>query len=494
MRPDLLASRAALSGGAIAIEDVASGAVTTFAELDAQAGRIAAWLIAMRLQPDAGDPPRVGLLARNRADFFAWLFGAFRAGVILVPLNWRMPAAELASQVDHADPALLIHDAAMADAAAGASGGRPCVALDAARAVIDDLRPAPTAALWDAAQPWYLLYTSGTTGSPKAVVYTPAMAVANQTNVTTAIGLRSGDAVPAFLPFFHTAGINLHALPVLLAGGRVLLCDGFDADRIVGLLTERRIDHLFAVPTVYHDLLAHPGFASAPLDHVRHWGSGGAPLPDRIAMACRGLGIRLCGGMGMTETGPTALLQAPSDAWEKIGSVGRPQLLCAARVVDGNGVPVRPGEVGEIVFSGPAVMSGYWRDETATRAVFGAGGWLRSGDLGRVDEDGHFYVVGRRKEMFISGGEKVYPAEVERVLSAHPSVADAAVRAMPDLRWGEVGMAFVQLRPGADTLLGDDLSAYCRARLAGYKVPKAFRFVEAFPRTAAGKIQKHLLA
>jgi fatty-acyl-CoA synthase len=324
------------------------------------------------------------------------------------------------------------------------------------------------------------------------VIYVYRMAIANYVNIGSCIDLRSTDTVVAFLPLFHTAGINLHALPALLAGGTVLLLEQFDPEALVGLIERRRIDAFFAVPTVYQALLEHPRFGSAPLNHVRHWGCGGAPLPDWLAERYRDLGIRVCNGMGMTETGPTAFLVDAADAWDRIGSVGKPQLLCSVRIVDEAGRDVADGEVGDLLFAGPGVTPGYWRNTEATRAAFTGDGWLRSGDLARRDSDGFHYVVGRRKEMFISGGENVYPAEVENVLAAHPQVVDAAVVGAPDERWGEVGRAFVQPVRGS-RLCADELAAFCRARLAAYKVPKTFTFVADFPRTSAGKIQKHLL-
>jgi fatty-acyl-CoA synthase len=488
--PDLIAKRAELSPDKVALEEVASGRRRTFAELDAQAGRAASLLSARGVK--AGD--RVAILCRNRIEFFELLFGCARLGAILVPLNWRMPPAELDGLVGDADPALILHDGAHAAAVARLGRSLPAVDLDRGFEREMEFAPRhPGRSEWPARSSWYLLYTSGTTGKPKGVVYTYDMALANYVSIGSAVGLRREDTFAAFLPFFHTAGINLHALPMLFAGGMVLLLERFDAEPAVRLIEERRLDLFFAVPTVYQSLLEHPRFAAAPLDHVRHWGSGGAPLPPALLERFRRLDVRLCNGMGMTETGPTAFLMDPADAWRRGDSVGKPQLLCRARIVGPEGRDVADGEVGDLLFAGPGVTPGYWRDEEATRAAFTEEGWLRSGDLARRDADGFYYVVGRQKEMFISGAENVYPAEVENVLAEHPAIVEAAVVAEPDAKWGEVGKAYVQVAPGADAD-ADDLADFCRERLAGYKVPRRFVFVADFPRTSAGKIQKHLLA
>ena len=487
--PDLIAKRAELSPDRKALEEPATGRARTYAELDARAARVAALLAGRGV--GAGD--RVAILCRNRIEFFETLFGCAKIGAILVPLNWRMPPAELDGLVADAEPALLLHGAGEAETAGRLGEAPPAIDFDGDyEAQLAAAEPASARAQWPAESTWYLLYTSGTTGRPKGVIYLYRMAIANYVNIGACIDLRSTDSHVSFLPLFHTAGINLHALPTLIAGGTVLLLDGFDAEALVGLIEARRIDTFFAVPTVYQALLDHPRFAAAPLAHLRHWGCGGAPLPDCLALKYRDLGVRVCNGMGMTETGPTAFLVDPADAWDRIGSVGKPQLLCRVRIVGDDGLDVADGEVGDLLFAGPGVTPGYWRNEEATRAAFTADGWLRSGDLARRDADGFYHVVGRRKEMFISGGENVYPVEVENVLSGHPAVVDVAVLSQPDARWGEVGRAFVQLGPGA-LPDGDELAAFCRARLAPYKVPRRFDFVDAFPRTSAGKIQKHLL-
>jgi len=488
--PDLIAKRAQLTPDKVALEDAASGRTLTYAALEDRAGRVVALLSALGV----GQGDRVAMLARNRVEFFELLFGCAKAGAILVPLNWRMPPAELDGLIADADPALLFHGAAEADDARALSAPPPAIDLDRDyEGLIAGAEPDRRRRAWPAAATWYLIYTSGTTGRPKGVIYTYRMAMANYVNIGSCIELRSTDTTPAFLPFFYTAGINLHALPTLIAGGRAIVMDGFDAEALVALLEARRLDTVFAVPTIYQGLLDHKRFADAPLGHVRHWGCGGAPLPDALAVRYRALGVRVCNGMGMTETGPTAFLVDPADAWDRIGSVGKPQLLCSARIVDGAGREAAAGEVGDLQFAGPGVTPGYWRNEEATRAAFTEDGWLRSGDLARRDSDGFFYIAGRRKEMFISGGENVYPAEVENVLSGHPAIIDAAVLAEADPKWGEVGRAFVQLAPDSGHPDGAELTAFCRARLAPYKVPRRFEFVAEFPRTSAGKIQKHLL-
>ena len=350
--PDLLAKRAALTPEKIAFEDAASGRTVTYAALDRRAEQVAALLAARGI--GAGD--RVAVLTRNRIEFFELLFGCAKRGAILVPLNWRMPPAELDGLIADAEPALLFHGAGEAGAAAGLARALPAIDFDGDyEAALAAAAPSPSRPRWPAGESWYLLYTSGTTGRPKGVIYTYRMALANYVNIGACIDLGPDDVTVSFLPVFHTAGINLHALPTLIAGGRVIVMDGFDAETLVALLEARRLDTMFAVPTVYQSLLEHPRFAAAPLDAVRHWGCGGAPLPDALAVRFRDLGVRVCNGMGMTETGPTAFLVDRADAWARIGSVGKPQLLCSARIVGPDGREVADGEVGDLHFAGPGV-------------------------------------------------------------------------------------------------------------------------------------------
>jgi len=487
--PDITAKRAALAPSRIALEEVSTGRALSYSKLDRRAALAASLMSEQGVR--AGD--RVAILCRNRTAFFEILFGCAKLGAILVPLNWRMPPPELDQLMQDFGPSLLFYGTEDSATARTMATAPKSIGLDEDyEALLAGASPRRWREHWPADGIWYLLYTSGTTGEPKGVIYTFGMALANYVNIRSAIDLGSTDTTPNFLPLFHTAGINLHSLPTLMAGGRVVVLEDADAGRLVRLFEERRLSTFFAVPSVYQALLDQPRFPAAPLDHVRHWGCGGAPLPDALVERYRALGIRVCNGMGMTETGPTAFLAAPEDSWDRIGSVGKPQLLCSVRIVDEDGSDVAEGEVGDLLFAGPGITPGYWGNEAATKEAFTADGWLRSGDLAR-QESGFYYIAGRRKDMFISGGENVYPAEVENVLCAHPAISEVAVVAAPDEKWGEVGRAFILPIPGVAALDAVELEAFCRARLAGYKVPRSFETVSDFPRTGAGKIQKYRL-
>jgi fatty-acyl-CoA synthase len=490
--PDLIARRAELSADRPAITELHSGTTLTYRELEALSAAMAGALLGHGVA--AGD--RVAVLCRNRADFFALLFACARIEAILVPLNWRAPVTELAPVLALAAPSLLLSGAEDAPAAASlaAGSGTRHLELDAAPAWHAGSAPCPPRHAWHADQVWYLLFTSGTTGLPKAVIQTVGMAHVNAVNVGQAVQLTGSDTTLNFLPLFHTAGINLHTLPALLCGAQVLMLPGFEADPVMQLLAEGRITAFFGVPAVYQALSLHPQFATADLSCVRHWGCGGAPLPDTLVETFAARGALVANGMGMTETGPTVFLADPQTARTKIGSVGKPQLLSRVKLVRPDGSDAAIGEPGELWITGPGITPGYWNNPEATAAAITPDGWLRSGDLAVQDADGCFAIVGRLKDMYISGAENVYPAEVENVLAAHPAILEAAVLGVPDARWGEVGAAFLLARPGHACPEAAELTAWCRARLAAYKVPRHFHAVADFPRTAAGKIQKHLIA
>lgn len=500
MMYDLTSRRARLSPDRLALEDLADGTRYTYRALDERAARFAA---AARERWGLAEGDRVAYLGHSRAEFFAMLFGCAKAGLILVPLNWRLAAPELEVLLEDARPGVLIHADEFDATAARLAASRPgLVRVGLGRAgdgvrdyaadlagVRPDLAPHPER---PDDTPWYLLYTSGTTGKPKGVIQTFRMMLANYWNIGVAVGLTGEDTFLDVLPMFHTAGINLYASCLLLVGGSVLVQRQFDPAEALRVL-KTRATVFFAVPAIYQALLQHPDFDGAALARVRSWGCGGAAMPVAVTRRYAEHGIVIRSGMGMTETGPTVFLLDAERVLEKPGAVGRPQLLTEVRVVDAHGRDVAPGEAGELLVRGPGVTPGYWERPDATREAILPGGWLRSGDVVRCDADGDYTIVDRWKDMFISGGENVYPAEVEAVLLQHPAVAEAAVVGMPDERWGEVGHASLVAAPGVTPPDEDELRAFCRERLAGYKVPKVFVFRPALPRNALGKVIKQEL-
>jgi len=488
---DFAAKRAELAPDAIAFEEVETGRRLTFAAVNDRAGRGAAILERLGLSPGE----RVAILCHNSATFFEALFACGKAGAILVPLNWRQTPAELAPILADCGARLLLHDAATAELAAalGRTGEARLTSFAAYETLIAQTPPRPDRdTAWPTDRIWYLLYTSGTTGRPKAVIQTVGMALANYVNVQQATGLTGADTTVNFLPLFHTAGINLHTLPVFFSGGTNTVLSKFEIDPLLDLIAAGRVSLFFGVPAIYQALSLSPRFAAMDFSPVRHWGCGGAPLNESLIRTFLAKGVRVCNGMGMTETGPTVFLMDPARAAEKIGSVGKPQLLSEVRLVDAAACDVPAGERGEILFRGPGITPGYYNNPEATAAAIDRDGWLHSGDIGRRDSDGYYFIVDRIKDMYISGGENVYPAEVEAVLTDHAAVLEAAVLGVPDERWGEVGHAVIRLRPGS-ACDAEALRAFARSRLAAYKVPKHVTIVDDYPRTAAGKVQKHLL-
>ena len=492
---DILAKRAELGPDRVAFEDIALDVQVSYLELDQRTCRTTALLVDIGVHK--GD--RVALLCRNRIEFFELLFACARLAAILVPLNWRMPARELCALLADCDARWLFHGSEDTDTAA--------TLIDKVEMLVDlddignsgyshrrdTFQPQKGRSNWPADETWYLLYTSGTTGTPKAVIQTYGMALANYINIAQAMGLRSDDTGLNYLPLFHTGGINLTTLPALIMGARTLITPGFDLEKTVELLETAQLDSFFGVPAIYQAISLHNRFDTLDLSRVRCWGCGGAPMPDKLLQQFAARGATVLNGMGMTETGPTIFLMDEANALKKIGSVGKPQLLASVRLVGANGKDVPQGTTGELWFSGLGITPGYYNRPQATSDTFSDDGWLRSGDLGRQDEDGYYYIVGRLKDMYISGGENVYAAEVEGQLAEHPGVLEAAVIGVGDEKWGEVGCAYLLNQPGHPAPSDSELTGFCKQRLAAYKVPRYFITVDDFARTAAGKVQKHLL-
>lgn len=468
----------------------------SYAALDTRVNRLAHGLLSLGLAP--GD--RLGILAYNSLAFVEVLMASAKLGLLLVPLNWRLTAPELAFIAKDSGLKALMHDpdlSAQAGALAEAAGiplrlslGRqPAPGVHACERLLErqaDLEPSvtPTPTL---DTPHILMYTAGTTGRPKGAILTQGASFWNALNLGS-LDLTSRDRDLLVLPMFHIGGIGLFTLPMLYVGGTVVIQRTFDPAAALKLLREEEITLFFGVPAIFQFLIQHKDFDPEAFGTVRMVMSGGAPLPVSLIQAYHRAGIVLRQGFGMSEAAPSIATLQKDLALTKAGSIGKPVFHLEVRIVDDAMNDLPPGEVGELVLRGPNLMQGYWNRPEATEEAF-RGGWFHSGDMARRDVDGDLYIVDRKKDMFISGGENVYPAEVENALYELPEIREAAVIGVKDPTWGEVGKAVVALRPGA-SLAEDRILGHLRGRLARYKIPKRVVFVEALPRNAAGKVLK----
>ncbi|MCO4773154.1 MAG: AMP-binding protein [Deltaproteobacteria bacterium] len=499
---DWLARHARSTPDAVALVDLDHGRSLTYASLSRGADQAAAVLRRVfGIQP--GD--RVAVLAANRSEQVELLVACGRIGAILVPLNWRLAVPELAFVLADADPALLLVGATQVRALAGLRAGGhwsgPTAALDESEAgdplwsaLTVEAAPFETEAPVTESTPWMLLYTSGSTGRPKGAVLTHGSMTWNCINTRVGWRLGADETTLVHTPLFHTGGWNVLLLPLLHGGGTVLLTGTFDPEGTLDVVQDHGVTVLFAVPTMFSDLLTALAGRARDLSSLRFAISGGAacPLPVIEAFAARGVPLKQ--GYGLTEVGPNCFVFPDGFEASRCGSVGLPMPHLEVRLVDEAGAPVAAGQVGELQLRGPTVCAGYWRSPSATASALAGDGWFSTGDLLREDEDGWFSVVGRKKEMFISGGENVYPAEVERVLHALPGVHEAVVVPQSHTRWGEVGHAFLSLEPGASALPTDRVVALCREQLAGYKVPKQVTILPELPKGPTGKLARRQLA
>ncbi|MEM9221803.1 MAG: AMP-binding protein [Pseudomonadota bacterium] len=429
----------------------------------------------------AGD--RVAVLSTNHPDMLALLFAVSRVGAILVPLNWRLAPDELAYAIGHCEPSILVHGEEFA--------GVACQFMPAEnlRAVGSDALAGDEAELSAGAPdaPCLLVYTSGTTGRPKGALISNASLMGNAVQSHHMHQMTADDHVLTVLPLFHVGGLNIQTTPALLAGATVTLHERFDAAATLDAVVADRPSLTVLVPATIEALAATPGFGTADLSSLRAVATGSTIVSERVIARLTDRGVPVLCIYGATETCPIAAYDRAGQ--ERVpGGTGRAGLLTDLAVVDGNGRAVPTGQHGEIAVRGP-IFSGYYRDEAATREAFVQGHWL-SGDLGSLSPDGTLTVHERKKNMIVSGGENIYPAEIERVLSGHPAVSACAVVAKPDQRWDEVPVAFVVV---SDAIDATALVAHVGEHLARFKVPRDLRIVPELPRTALGKIQHDVL-
>ena len=466
--------RARTTPGRVAID--CRGGETTYAVLDARSDRLAAGLLEAGLSP--GD--RVATLTAASAEHVVVFFACAKAGLILMPLNTRLAAPELRHQLEDAEPAVLLCSDEYAELASS---------LHERTAGLEEL-VADSNHL--ASQPGdedglLLVYTSGTTGKPKGALLTHANCFWTNLSFDRVAGLGAEDTVLQVLPQFHVGGWNVQPLLAWWKGATVVLEPVFDPARALELIGEKRVTTMMGVPATYLFMAQEPGFAEAELWTLRRAVVGGAPMPESLLETWHERGVEIVQGYGLTEAAPNVLCLPPEDAARKRGFAGKPYPHVDVALRDTETGRVLEGAAeGELLVRGPNVFAGYWRNAEATEAAF-ADGWLLTGDVAARDEEGYYRLVGRTKDMVISGGENVYPAEVENVLQEHPAVREAAVVGVPDERWGEVCLAFVVLVAEASE---DELLEHCRGRLARYKVPKGVRFLESLPRNALDKVVK----
>ncbi|MPV88170.1 acyl-CoA synthetase [Georgenia ruanii] len=488
--------------------------VDTYADVERRTRQLANALRAAGVR--RGD--RVAYVGFNHPSLLETFFATAQLGAIWVIINARLAPAEVEYILTDSGASVVVHGAEHAEhaarlahlagvrwiavdgaaaAASGAPGGAPGTAAAAPGAVGfeeflaaggTDVIDEPVG--WD--DPAMIMYTSGTTGRPKGATHTHGSLSFQYFTALVDTDFVRDEVMLAVAPLFHVAGLNTMTMPTFLKGGKVIIQHGFSPTSVLETIEAERVTSMFAVPAMMDALALDPAFAGTDLSSLRNVLVGGSPLPDRMLRTWADRGVAVQQGFGMTETAPGIYLLLNEDAFRKSGSAGRPHFWVEGRVVGPDGRDVAPGEIGEVVAQGPNVMRGYWNKPEATAEAI-RDGWYHTGDLATVDEDGYVYIKDRLKDMFISGGENVYPAEVENALLDIPGVAEAAVIGVAHPKWGEVGHAYVVLAEGAALLTPDDVVAALEGRLARYKIPKDVVFVDQLPRTATGKLQKHLI-
>ena len=488
----------------------------SFREADERVARLATWLV--RHGVARGD--RVALWLTNRAAVLEAVFACARVGAVALPINARLTPFEVAFQLGDATPRVLLVERSFrerADQALAAATARPPLRLevgvadeggvqgraqdshdDAFETALASVPPDPPAHIPAPEDPMILMYTSGTTGQPKGALLPHRKALYNSLNARACFGIGAEDRVLVVAPLFHSLGLQILALPALFCGAGVVIQEGFDAERVWRAVESEGITYLGSVPTAHQRLLEALELRPTLPRSLRFLFTAGAAAPAELIHAYHRHGLAMIQGYGQTETS-LLTCQAADRALAKAGSVGRPLPHAEIRLIDPATLEgpvegwrdVAVGEVGELVVRGPIAMLGYWQRPEATRETL-RGDWLRTGDLATRDADFDITLVGRARELYISGGENVYPAEIEAVLVTHPDVAEAAVVATTDARWGEVGRAHLVAKSGR-SIERESLATWLSERLARFKQPREYVIEDARPRTASGKVQKHRL-
>jgi len=482
--------------------ELASKRCYSFAELNARANRLAHFL-RERLGVEKGD--RVSILAHNSVVYIDLFYAVGKIGAVMAPLNWRLAARELAYILSDSRPKALLcgpeFTATLVELQTQADVGQ-CVALegatidgapdyDAALAELPETEPLRPPRL-EGEDPYCLLYTSGTTGQPKGAVIPHRQVLSNCINTAASWGLSERDVSPVFVPLFHAGGLFAFLTPLFYLGGKIILARSLEVEESLRVIEEEGCTVILGVPTVFRMWMASPGFAAADFSRVRWFVSGGAPCPEALMETWREQkGVVFRQGYGLTEVGPNCFSMTDAESVPKSGSVGKPIFHSEMRIVDRDGKELPADTVGELLIRGPHVCSGYWQNPEATAQAI-RDGWFHTGDMARRDSNGFYAIVGRFKDMIISGGENIYAAEVEAAVLEHPEVAEAALIGLPDAKFGEVGLVVVVAREGTAPT-AESILQTCADHLARYKVPKRVVFTETLPYSPYGKVQKSVL-
>lgn len=502
------ARRAQLTPDAVAFSF--EGTDTTFAQVEHRVAALANALLARGVLPGS----RIAYMGGNHPALLECLFAAGRIGAITVLINARLSRHETHYILQDCGASVLLLGAEQLEQFGYiecndvpelrhlinvdpeltddktlrlAQGWRP----ETYPEVLAATEPTSLQAQVSLDDPCLIMYTSGTTGRPKGAVLTHGNIFFNDMNVLIETDIRNDEVCLAAAPLFHIAGLNGLVLPVFLKGGRIVLVRAFRAQAALEIIEREKITCMFGVPAMLDSFSQNPAFPDADLSSLRTLIVGGAPVPTRILRQFTTRGVDIQQGYGLTETSPAVLKLSAEDAVHKVGSAGKPQFLVDVQVQDANGEPIKVGETGEILTRGPNVFKEYWNRPADTDLAF-ADGWFRTGDLATIDEDGHVFLRDRSKDMYISGGENVYPSEIENALLDIQGIVEAAVIGVPNDQWGEIGAAYLVLEPNSQ-LEEQAILDSLQGRLARYKQPKRIHLVEELPRTSTGKLQKHVL-
>lgn len=490
MYTDWLSTRANVSPNDRAVHDLQTQRNYTYKELNQRAQKMAVYLTEYGVSK--GD--RVALYSSNNIAHFDLFFACTKIGAIFIPLNWRLKSNELEDIIEDADPTFIAYSNFKLERLEKIQDQlNLCVDSEEYENIFFDTAIKSFSHIEVTKEdPAVLIYTSGTTGSPKGAIIPHRAVITNGLFTIASWALTDKDSTITFPPMFHTAGLFCLVIPILIAGGEVVLKNVFDKETIIEEINQFKPTMLFLVPTMYYDMIHTDDFESGNFDSVRLFISGGAPVSKKVLNTFRKYKLPLVDSYGLTEVGPNNFMMDPEETWKHEGSVGKPMLFNEMRIMKNDEEQAQVNEIGELWIKGDHAFDGYWNNYEETAKTFHRS-FVKTGDLARKDEEGYYYIAGRRKELIITGGENVLPSEVEQVINQHKAINDSVVVGYPNERWGESVGAAVILNENYP-ITEEVLDRFVTERLAGYKTPKSYVFVDEYPKTSVGKIDKQKIS